>query len=307
MLLTGFHSTAPGFPFRGPNLQFPTTTWGPVLGQMIPGVLTPWASLLVFPIVAYGVKLFGLATMVRLDLGEERHRGIAIVFAIAFALSFVIGAFFPYQAFGGISIVFLQPTVWILGLFSLRPINSWLESNRGRWRPFALWGMLGLTWVQALGAFNFSHRVTFGQDTAHALQNVHLAAAPDDVVAYLPSNLTARPIWGHPAESTNFAIMAMTGLDGYFSSEIYSRFFAVPGFSGRNPEEVLAQAERLYEQRRADVGSFVKGDITDAAAARLAKDHVRWIVVSGDALHGISSSATPWQKTREIVVYRFTR
>ena len=111
--------------------------------------------------------------------------------------------------------------------------------------------------------------------------------------------------------------MALTGLDGYFSSETYTKFFAVPGLSGRNPAEVLAQAERRYEQRRDDVGSFVKGDIgegdvvkndsKDAAFARLADDHVRWIVVSGDALRGISSTVTPWRKTREIAVYRFTR
>ena len=102
--------------------------------------------------------------------------------------------------------------------------------------------MLGLTWVQALGAFNFSSKVAFDQDTAHALQDIRLAAAPDDVVAYLPSDLTASAIWGHAEESTNFAIMAMTGLDGYFSSEAYTKFFAVPGLSGRNPAEVLAQA-----------------------------------------------------------------
>ena len=50
-----------------------------------------------------------------------------MVLALAFALSFVIGTFFPYQAFGGVGIVFLQPTLWILGLFSLRPIDAWLE------------------------------------------------------------------------------------------------------------------------------------------------------------------------------------
>jgi hypothetical protein len=260
----------------------------------------------VFPILAYGVKLFGVGAMVRLDLGEERHRGIAMVFAIAFALSFVIATFFPYQGMGGIAIVFLQPTLWILGLFSLRPINAWLERNRGNWRPVALWGMLGLTWVQALGAFNFSCKAAFGQDTVRALQDIRLTAAPDDVVAYLPSDLIERPIWGHAEESTNFSIMAMTGLDGYFSSETYSKFSAVPGLSGGNPAEVLAQAEHLYEQRRDDVGSFVKGDIKAAASARLAQDNVRWIVMSGNALQGISSSAVPWRKTREIAVYRFS-
>jgi hypothetical protein len=307
MLSAGFHNNAPGFPFRGPNLQFSTTVWGGLLGRITPAALVPWASLLMFPIVAYGVKLFGVRSMARLDLGGERRRGIAMVFALAFALSFVIGTFFPFRAFGGIGIIFLQPTLWILGLFSLHPLDAWLARQRGGWRPLALWGMLGLTWVQALGAFNFSNKLAFDRDTAQALQDIRLAAAPDDVVAYLPSALTDTPIWGHAEESTNFAVMAMTGLDGYFSSETYSKFFAVPGLSGRNPEEVLAQADRLYEQRRSDVGSFVKGDIDDAASARLAKDHVQWIVVSGDALQGISSPATPWRKTGEIEVYRFTR
>ena len=304
MLLSGFHQPAAGFPFRGPNLEFATAMWSELLGRVTPAALVPWTSLIVFPIVAYGVKLFGLGAMARLDLGGERQRGIALVFVVAFAISFVIGMFFPYQGMGGIAVVFLQPTLWILGLFSLRPIGAWLKRNRESWRPVALWAMLGLTWVQALGAFNFSYKAAFGRDTAQVLQDLRLASAPDDVVAYLPSDLDAKPIWGHAAESTNFAIIAMTGLDGYSSTKTYSTFFAVPGLSGRNPAEVLAQAERLYEQRRGDVGAFVKADTKDAAFVRLANDHVRWIVVSGDALRAISSTVTPWRRTREIAVYR---
>jgi hypothetical protein len=307
MLLSGFHNVAPGFPFRGPNLEFPATIWGGFLGRMMPPGLIPWTSLILLPVVAYGVKLFGVGAMTRFDLGGERHRGIAIVFAITFALSFVIGTFFPFQGVGGIAIVFLQPTLWILGLFSLHPIDAWLERNRGSWRPVVLWGILGLTWVQALGAFNLSCKTAFAEDTMQALQDIRLKAAPDDVVAYLPSDLTARPIWGHAENTTNFSITAITGLDGYFSSKTYSTSFAIAGLSGSSPGEVLAQAERLYEQRLDDIRSYVKGDITDTASARLAKDHVRWIVVSGDALQGISSTATPWRKTREIAIYRFCR
>ena len=306
MLLAGFHNTAPGFPFRGPNLQFSTATWGTSLSRIMPWAVVPWASLIVFPILAYGIKLVGLAPMLRLDLGDTRHRSLAMVFALAGALSFVIGTFFPYQAFGGVGVVFLQPTLWILGLFSLLPINAWMKQGRGSWRAITLWGILGLTWVQALGAFNFSHKIAFDQDTTRALQDIHLTAAPEEVVAYLPSELIATSIWGPTPASTNFAITALTGLDGYFSSEPYSKFFAVPGLSGNDPADVLAQAERLYEQRRDDVGSFVRGDITDAGAARLAKDHVQWIVVWGDAMQGISTATPPWRKTREIAVYRVT-
>jgi hypothetical protein len=141
MLLAGFHNTAPGFPFRGPNLQFSTAVWGTSLSRIMPWAFVPWASLIVFPILAYGIKLFGLGPMLRLDLGEDRHRSLAMVFALAFALSFVIGTFFPYQAFGGVGIVFLQPTLWILGLFSLRPINAWMGHGRGSWRAITLWGI----------------------------------------------------------------------------------------------------------------------------------------------------------------------
>ena len=304
MLLAGFHNTAPGFPFSGPNLQFPITAWGGLLYRIVPASLLPWACLIMFPIIAYGIKLFGLGAMAHLDLGAERHRGVAMVFAIVFGLSFLVGTFFPYQAFGGVGIVFLQPSLWILALFSLRPIDAWLEHSKGGWRPLALWGILGLTWVQALGSFNFSHKVAFTQDTAQALHEVHLAAATDDVVAYEPTALSTIPIWGRTETVTNFAVMALTGLDGYFSSDTYSRFFAVPGLSGRNPAEVLAQADRLYEQRRGDVESFLQGNIEDAARTRLSADHVRWIVVVGDASQSISSPAIPWRKTRDVAIYR---
>jgi hypothetical protein len=303
MVLSGFHNLAPGFPFRGPNLEFPVGVWGAFLGRMIPAALVPWAALLLFPIVAFGVKLFGIGPMLRLDLGEERFRGFALVLAIVAAVSFGIGTFFPYRG-TGLAVAFLQPLLWILGLFSLHPIYAWLQRNQTNWRPLALWGMLGLTWLQALGAFNFSSKATFSEDTADALLEIRSVATPDDVIAYLPSTLVETAIWGSCPESTNFAIMAMTGLDGYFSAPDYSRFSAVPGLQGRNPADVFAQADRLYEQRRDDIGSFLKGAIDAAATARLAKDHVRWIVVSDDALQGISTSATPWRKTRDIVVYR---
>lgn len=306
MLWSGFHNTAPGFPFGGPNLEFPATIWGALFGRMMPLKLIPWVSLVVFPVFAYGVKLYGVGGMARFDLGEERHRGMAMVLAIVFVLSFVIGTFFPYKGVGGIAVAFLQPTLWVLGLFSLRPIYAWLDCNRGNWRPIVLWGMLGLTWVQVLGAFNFSSKAVFGLDTTHALQDIRSQAAPDDVVAYWPSELTEQPIWGDPEVSTNFSIMAMTGLDGYFSSQEYSESHAVPGLSGRDPADVIAQAHRLYEQRRDDIGSFMKGDIAEDASARLAKDHVRWIVVSGDAMRRISSSTTPWRKTREMAIYRLS-
>src|SRR3954469_6201660 len=98
----------------------------------------------------------------------------------------------------------------------------------------------------------------------------------------------------------------MAGLDGYFSSQMYSKFNAVPGLSGKTPEEVLDKAERLYEQRHADIESFVKGDITMDGSARLANDHVRWIVVSGEAAQGTLASTTLWRKTPEIAVYRLS-
>jgi len=304
MFLSGFHNAATGFPFRGPNLEFPTSVWGFWLGRILPQALIPVGCLILFPIIAYGIKLFGVGALARLNLGNET-RAIATLLAVVFAISFVIGTFFPYQG-TDVGAIFLQPTFWILGLFALLPIGSWMERNRNKRRTALVWGVLGLTWVQALLAFNLSYEATFGADTTRALQDIRMAAAPDDVIAYLPSDITQKPLWGYSLTSTNFAIMAMTGLDGYFSSPTYSRISAVPGLSGQNQEEISEKASRLYEQRRADVDEFIKGGLKAAASERLANDHVRWIVVFGDAMQVISSSATPWRRTREIAVYKLS-
>ena len=307
MLFSGFHDPSAGFPFRGPNLEFSMAMWGSLLDRFMPAVVIPWAALIMFPILAYGIKLFGLGALGRLDLGEERHRPIAMVLAMVLVFSFVIGTFFPYNALGGIAVIFIQPTLWILGLFSLRPINSWLERKRSSVRPIILWSVLGATWVQAMVSFNFSHKVAFDRDTARVLADVRSVAAPDEVVAYLPSNVIQKAIWGYPGESTNFATMALTGLDGYFSSETYSTAFAVPGLSGRNPADVLARATQIYEQRSDNIRSFVNGNINEPGFAYLRRDHVCWIVVTGEALQQVSSLATPWRKTRDVVVYSLCR
>jgi hypothetical protein len=305
MLLSGFHNAAPGFPFSGPNLEFPTSIWGMWLSRIVPAGLVPLACLVMFLILAYGLKLFGVGALARIDLGEERHRAVAMLFALAFAVNFMVGTFFPYQGVG-VGVIFLQPTLWMLGLFALRPISRWLERNRGNWRAAILWGVLGLTWAQALLAFNFSFKTSLGEETVSALQDLRSTASPEDVIAYLPGDITQKAVWGYTQTSTNFAIMAMTGLDGYFSSRNYSTFSAAPGLSGSSAEEVLAKANRLYEQRHADIESFLRGDTTPAVLARLTQDHVRWIAVFGDAMQAISSPATPWRKTQEITIYRLS-
>jgi hypothetical protein len=166
----------------------------------------------------------------------------------------------------------------------------------------AVCGLLAVTWVQALASFNFSHELTFDQQTVRVFREMESSAAPDDVVAYLPSTETQRGILGPTEASTNFATTAMTGLDGYFCTESYSEAFAVPGMKGQTRAEVLAQAERFYQHRRELVESFLAGDI--AASTELAQDHVAWVVAEGEALPAVSRSLKPWRKTGEIAVYR---
>jgi hypothetical protein len=302
MLLSGFHNPAPGFPFRGPNLEFTTAMWGGTLRHFVPRVLVPLASLIVFPIVAYGFKLFGVGSMARLDLGEARHRGFALMLAIVFVFSFATGTFFPYNALGGVAIIFIQPTLWILGVFSLRPIHAWVEKKRGTWGPFAFWGVLAFVWLQALGSFNFGGKVAFSQEAVQALRQIRSESTPDQVVAFLPTEVTHRPILGQAYQSTNFAITALTGLDGYFSSDGYTISFAVPSLRGKDPAQVLEQAEQVYQRRRCDVESFLVDDARNGASGRLAKDHVAWIVITGDAVP--HSTANSWAKTPDITVYR---
>jgi hypothetical protein len=304
MLLAGFHNPAPGFPFHGPNLEFTTSMWGGLLGRVMPTMLVPIAALIVFPILAYGIRLFGLSRMLRADLGEEGRRSLAIVLAISFVSSFIVGTFFPYKALGGVAIIFIQPTLWILGLFSLVPIVAWLERKKRTLWPLALWGLLGIAWLQALCAFNFGRRVVFSSETVNALREIRSAAPSDEVVAYVPSGLIESPVLGHATETTSFAITALTGLDGYVSSETYSIAFAVPGLHGRDDSDVLAQAKQIYDQRRDDVQSFLDRKINDAGYDRLAKDRVCWMVASGDVLQHLSTALTPWRRTPDMAIYR---
>jgi hypothetical protein len=301
MLISGFHYPLATEPFHWPSLDLTTAVWGNLVGRGVPAVLVPWATLAIFPIVLFGVKLIGVRAMARLDLGEDRV-AVASVLAVTFAISFVIGTFLPYPG-STIAIVFLQPTLWILGLFALRPLDGWLERSTGEWRGLALWAILGLTWVQALVAFNFSHKASFSKDTAEALWDIRQASAANDVVAYSQSNLIEEPIWGDAAPSSNFSIMAMTGLDGYYLSEAYFTPFVVPGLRGRSATDVLAEAKSLYHQRHDDTEAFIKGSITSEGLARLANDHVRWIVASGEDLGEIPSSMKCWRRTRQVVIY----
>jgi hypothetical protein len=263
------------------------------------------ASLLVFVILAYGLKLFGVGALLRLDLGEERHRSVAMVFARAFAITFMVGIFFPYRGVE-IGMIFIQPTLWMLGVFALRPVGTWLERNRGKWRTAIVWGILGLTWIQAMLAFNFSYETAFGRDTARALTDIRSTADPTDVVAYLPTDITQKPVWSYGIQSTNFAVMAMTGLDGYFSSQAYSRLGAASGLAGKTLQEISQKAELLYDQRRADVEGFLTGKLTPDGYSRLEQDHVRWVVVLEDSVQEVAQSPTPWRRTNEIRIYKLS-
>ncbi len=306
MLLSGFHYPIPTQPFRGPSLQYAVSIWGDVLGRVIQPKLIPWASIILFPLVLFGLKLVGVRPMLQFDLGGKSHRALATVLAVAFVVSLIIGLFLS-QPGTSVAIIFLQPTVWILSLFALHPVYAWLVRNSRNWRGVALWGVLGLTWVQALAVFNFSHKASFSRDTVQTFQDIRGAADASDVVAYLPSSLVEEPIWGYRGYSSNFTIMAMTGLDGYYLSEAYFTPFAVPSLTGKNAQDVLEKAKDLYQQRQLLIETFVKGDISDSGLAQLANDHVRWIVVSGEALGEISSSVVPWRKTAQVIVYRLPK
>jgi hypothetical protein len=234
------------------------------------------------------------------------HRGIGILFAATFVLSFIVGTFFTYQGVSGSGndIIFLQPTLWILSLFALYGIMSWLERGSSLWRPVALWGMLGLTWVQALVFFNFSHKVLFSAETVSIFNDIKSETSPNDVVAYLPTSRVGTPILGPSSEFSEYAITAMTGLDGYFSSETMSKFYAVPGIESGAGLEVLETADELYRLRVSDVEAYLKGNADTAVLNRLNQDHVRWIVLSNHAASNVSAQLKAWRRDAEIAVYK---
>ena len=304
VILARFHNNAPGFPFRGPNLEFTTGLWGGYLGRILSPKLVPITALFLFPLLAYGIRLVGLQRIMKADLGNPRFSGFAMTLSVVFALSFLIGTFFPYKALGGVAIIFIQPTLWILGLFSLAPLVSWLERKKLGFWPFVVWGLLGIAWLQALGAYNFGRRASFTAKSMDVFREIRASATPDEVVAHLPTNLIENPMLGNGSDSTDFTIMALTGLDGYFSSEAYSTSFAMAGLQGRDDSDALAQALDLYNQRREDVQTFLNGNISETGTERLAKDHVCWVLLSRNSLQEADAGLRPWRRTQDLAVYR---
>jgi hypothetical protein len=306
MISVGLHHIVPGAGLSGPTLNLPVSIWGDLLNHFVPSTVLPLACLILFPIVAYGVRLFGLRALLRGEIAGLSHRGLGIMFAAAFVLSFMIGVFYTFQAIGGAPAekTLLQPTLWILGIFSLQPILSWLERGRRALRAIVLWGMLALTWVQSLAAFHFTQKVAFSANTEALFRDIRSASSPDDVIVYLPVDRVGTPILGEPQKFADFAVTAMTGLDGYFSNETYSVSYALSGLHGSTATEVLAAAGALYRQRMGDVEAYLQGDADSAALARLNRDNVRWIVLSEGSPRELAPALKPWRQNPEVVVYK---
>jgi len=160
--------------------------------------------------------------------------------------------------------------------------------------------MLMLIWMQAILAFNFSLRTSFDQATTQVLWTIRSDSAPDECrrvsTKWSHSKSSLRPynriyeFCGHSYDRSRWLCL---------SRELFDSL-SVPGLSGRNSADVLEQAKLMYQQRSQDVDSFIKDDISDAARARLAKDHVRWIVVWGDAMNNISTQVTPWRRPAKL-------
>jgi hypothetical protein len=306
MLSVGFRHIVPGVPLIGPNLDTPVDLWGDLFGHVVPSALLPLACSLFFPIGTYGIRLFGLRAMMRGQIAGLAHRGVGTMLAVAFALSFSLGTFFTFHDIGGAPAekILLQPTLWMLGIYALQPLLSWLERGRRSWRGVALWGMLGLTWVQSLAAFGYSQKVAFSADTASAFRDIRAAASPDDVIVYLPVSRRATPILGAPHEFLDYAVMAMTGLDGYFSDQAFSVSYALAGIAGNSASEISAAAAALYRQRTGDVDAYLKGNADSATLDRLSHDNVRWIVLGDGAARDLSPALRPWRQNPQISVYR---
>jgi len=295
-----------GAPLSGPTLTMPINTWGGILSHLVPSTLVSFACLIMFPLVAYGVRLFGLRALLRGDIAGVMHHGVGKMLATAFVLSFVAGTFFSFHQIGGApdEKILLQPSLWMLGLFALPPLIAWLERDRRVWRGVALWGMLALTWAQSLLALDLGQRVTFSTDTVAAFRNMRMVSSADDVVAFLPVLRTGSAMAGEAQPFADFAITAMTGLPGYFGTKRYSIAYALSDVRGVSGADIVAAAQAVARRRAADVDMYLRDTANNAALRRLTQDHVRWIVLSGAARTRAAPTLTPWRKTPDMTVYR---
>jgi hypothetical protein len=238
------------------------------LFERLPGILRSAFSVAMFLVISYGLCLFGVPSLARGYINcLSTRRVIGALLAICFAVCFLLGFFIRYDVRSfAINIAILEPTVWLLAFFAVRPITSWLSSTGRFVRGCSVAFLVLIGPAQAIPLFNLGYKVVLSRQFVEAMDQIKRESALTDVVAAWPESVKAYGILGKPPEAANFYISALSGLRSYFSVRGYT-------------EQATGDDKEVYHKRYLRVLRVVTGRASAADIDLMRSQHVRWVVV----------------------------
>jgi hypothetical protein len=261
------------------------------------GVVTLIAALIIFMVMTYGLRLFGLWSMLRGGgFRFRRHAAPASIVLIAFVILFLTGMLFVTEGRGlgaADNIIFFQPTAWMLALFATYPLTCWSRRHRTWSRPALLAFLLLALPVQAFLSFNLGNKVVIKPEVVAALERIKRESATGDVIAFLPDSLPGEPILGPPTFAANYFVSALTGLKAYFSvrgmSELYSY-----GDTGPNG----------YDNRFRIINNLMSGQISNKDIDSLITQGVKWVLLPAKIEVKDTRHFSVWMSAADFTILR---
>ncbi len=272
--------------------------YGGLLGTLHSNLVVLFVSTIVFIVVCYGLKLFGVWPMLNGTGYRFRANMPAMMIILsAFAISFALGFFVTNEGYGGASnnIILFQPTGWMTGLFAVYPILLWIKHGRNWLRSATLASLLLIGPLQALPLFNLGYKVVVSPEFLSAMYRIKAEANAMDVVAFLPESVQAKPILSvAPTAYNNFYVAALTGLKAYYTTRAYTVLFSEPGPDGT----------RIYDERTSIIKKFLVGNINDQDINLLIQQGVRWVVLPGKIAFASLKNVDVWMSPADFTVLK---
>lgn len=265
-----------------------------LLGFLHVGGLVLAAAVVIFVVVAYGLKLAAVWAIPRAKgFRFAASLPAATVVLAVIAVSVALGLLAKSSDGAALNLILLQPSGPLLALFATLPIVVWTRRGQGLIRPVTISIFLLIGPVQAGLAFELGYKAVLTDDYVIALRQIAHEADPQDVIAFLPESFPTTPILGAAPASNNFYLAAITGLRNYYTTEAYTA-----RESGR-PDGLV-----IYEDRTAIVRKFLSGTASRDDVERLRRDGVRWVVLPEQVGFAAPSGARVWARGARWTIYR---
>lgn len=259
---------------------FPLIKYGDKIRQFVSNEqLVTILSVLMFLLISYNIKLIGLFFVNKFPRKAGQSEIWSFLFYCYF-ISLIIGVFFEFGGVGGISsnIIFLQPTIYLMGILTIYPIFRIIQTiyTRQKYIAILVFFMLLVGPIQAVLAYNLSYKVEIKPELLSVLSNIRKQSTPDSIIAFSPTTIQAVSIYGDQPLVNNFYISALTGRRSFFSVDGYSMDYL------QNTHDRLD-----YETRKQIISSVALGDVTVKICSNLAQNKVSYVFLElPEPVHG---------------------